>query len=300
MHWLSLALLISLPLPTLVSLLRGRNACQWTVVWNFGVFLTMVAAELVGGLYGQVVMDLGFDTGSLGQPAQWYRALSAMYVHAGALHLLMNMLILTLIGIPFEDRVGTPKWLAIYLFSGLVGAVVDAGFTAASGGRHIGVGASGAIFGVMGAFATLYPRDEIPMILGVVFLQRVPVFAAVIVMAIVETIYLAVAVRDNIGHLVHMASLVAGVALAVPLSRIGLAGRREGAELDAQALRELAVDEATVELVEKVVGEDVPEVKSAWMDQLIKRARCPRCRRALAHSKGRFTCLCGFKTEYLK
>ncbi|MGQ9582686.1 MAG: rhomboid family intramembrane serine protease [Thermoplasmatota archaeon] len=300
MHWLSLALLLSLPVPILVSLLRGRSACQWTVVWNFGVFLTMVAAELAGGLYGRVVLDLGLDTGALGQPAQWYRALSAMYVHAGALHVLMNMLILTLIGVPFEDRVGAPKWLALYLISGLMGAVVDAGFAAASGSRHIGVGASGAIFGVMGAFAVLYPRDEIPMVLGVVFLQRVPVFAAVIVMAILETLYLAVAARDNIGHLVHMASLVAGVALAIPVSRLGGEGGRPGKELDARALRELAVDEAMAQLVERVVGEDVPEVRSAWMEELIKRARCPKCRRALGHARGRFTCRCGFKVEYMR
>ncbi|MEM2870622.1 MAG: rhomboid family intramembrane serine protease [Thermoplasmata archaeon] len=300
MHWLSLGMLLSLPVPIIAPLLRRRNACQWTVVWNFGIFLAMSGAELTGGLYDELVLDLGFDTRRLGETAQWYRALSAMYVHAGALHILMNMLILMLIGVPFEDRIGTPKWLAIYLFSGVIGSLVDAGFSLASGSRHVGVGASGAIFGVMGAFAVLYPRDEIPMVLGVVFLQRVPVFAAVFVMALLETLYLVAATRDNIGHLVHVASLVAGVTLALPLSRAGLKMERKGRELDPTALAELAINEEMAELVRRVVSEDVPEVRAAWMEKLIMRARCPRCRRALTHARGRFHCSCGFKLEYMK
>ena len=224
-HWLSAAIALSLAVPIAVPLLRRRHACLWTVVWNFGIFVVMAVADLVAGngLFGQIEFDLGFNTTLVGDPAQWYRLITALYVHAGALHVLMNMLILVLIGVPFEDRIGTYRWTAIYLLTGIIGALVDGGFAAAAGTSHIGIGASGAIFGIMGAFAVLYPRDEIPMVLGFVFLQKVPVFAAVIVMAILESLYL-VGSRpgDNIGHLVHVASLVAGVALAIPMSRIGI------------------------------------------------------------------------------
>ena len=303
-HWLSAALAISLVVPVALPLLRKRHACLWTVLWNFGIFVVMAVADMVeGGLSGQVIWDLGLDTRLMGDPSQAYRFLTAMYVHGGALHVLMNMLILVLIGVPFEDRIGTPRWMAIYLFTGMIGALVDGGFAAASGGWHIGIGASGAIFGVMGAFAVLYPRDEIPMILGFVFLQKVPVFLAVIVMALLESVYL-VGTRptDNIGHLVHVASLVAGVGLAFPLGRLGRQEKNgRGKELDGEALNELAVNAELIALRDKIIKEDMAEVRLAWLMELARKARCPKCGKPLSASPGKFFCeSCGFKRAYMK
>ena len=301
-HWLSAALAASLAVPILVPLLRKRHACLWTVVWNFSVFIVMYAGELARpGLYMTVVYDLGFDTALVGDPSQWYRVLSAMYVHSGPLHLLMNMLILTLMGVPFEDRIATGRWLFIYLVSGAIGGVVDAGFAAAAHTSHVGIGASGAIFGVMGAFAYMYPRDEIPMILGFIFLQRVPVVWAVVFLGFLETIYLLGA-RDNIGPIVHVASLLAGIALAVPVGALmkRRATGHTGTGLDLAALHELVHDDETSELYEKIHKEEIPEVRQAWLEQYIKKAQCPKCRRMLAHVPGRFFCSCGFKLKYLK
>jgi membrane associated rhomboid family serine protease len=303
-HWLSVALAISLVVPIAMPLLRKRHACLWTVVWNFGMFVVMSVADMVeGGLSGQVAYDLGYNTALMGDPAQAYRLVTAMYVHANALHILMNMLILVLIGVPFEDRIGTLRWTAIYLVTGIIGSLVDGGFAAASGGAHIGIGASGAIFGVMGAFAVLYPRDEIPMVLGFVFLQKVPVFVAVIVMALLESLYL-VGTRptDNIGHLVHVASLVAGVALGLPLGRLG---RKQGdgqrRVLDGEALNELAVNGELIALRDKILKEDVPEVRLAWMEEFARKSRCPKCGLPLSHSPQKFFCeQCGFKLQYMK
>jgi membrane associated rhomboid family serine protease/ribosomal protein S27AE len=305
-HWLSVVIASSLAIPLVVPLLRRRNACLWTVVWNFGVFVAMmVAGYIEDGLYGQVVVDLGFATASAANPLEWHRYLTAMYIHADPMHVLMNMVILTLIGVPFEDRIGTRRWLALYLVTGMIGSLVDAGFAAASGSGHIGIGASGAIFGVMGAFAALYPRDEIPMVLGFIFLQRVPVFAAVIVMALLETLYVLAATKDNVGHLVHVSSLVAGVALALPLGRSKRDREREapdaGRGLDLEALRGLATSEELRMLYEKIAREDVLEVRQAWLERFAQEARCPECGAALALSPGRLSCTrCGFRRALLK
>ena len=301
-HLLSAALAASLAVPVLVPVLRKRHACLWTVVWNFIVFVVMYAGELVQpGLYLRVVLDLGWDTALMGDPTQWYRALTAMYVHSGPLHILMNMLILTLMGVPFEDRAGTGRWLAIYLVSGIIGGAVDQGFALASGSGHIGIGASGAIFGVMGAFAYMYPRDEIPMMLGFIFLQRVPVVWAVVFMGFLETFYLLGA-NDNIGHIVHVASLLAGIALAVPVGAMmkKQAARKAGTALDLAALNGLVHDDETSELYDKIYKEEIPEVRQAWLERYILKAQCPKCRRMLAHAPGRFFCTCGFKLQYLK
>lgn len=302
MHWLSVALAASLAVPIAVPLLRKRHACLLTVVWNFAVFVAMYVGDLFQpGLYMQVAFDLGWDTALMGDPAQWYRALTAMYVHSGALHILMNMLILVLMGVPFEDRVGTGRWLGIYLVTGVAGGAVDQLFALASHSAHVGIGASGAIFGVMGAFAYMYPRDEIPMMLGFIFLQRVPVVWAVVFMGFLETLYMLGA-NDNIGHIVHVASLLAGIALGVPVgARMRRqAATRSGTTVDLKALHELVHDEETSELFEKIYKEDVPEVRQAWLEQFIKKAQCPKCRRGLAHQPGRFFCTCGFKLQYLR
>ncbi len=302
MHWLSAALAASLVVPIAVPLLRKRHACLLTVVWNFAVFVAMYAGDLARpGTYLQVAYDLGWDTALMGDPAQWYRALTAMYVHAGALHILMNMLILVLVGVPFEDRVGTGRWLAIYLATGVIGGAVDQGFAIATHSGHVGIGASGAIFGVMGAFAYMYPRDEIPMMLGFIFLQRVPVVWAVVFMGILETLYLLGA-NDNIGHIVHVASLLAGIALGAPfgLQMRKAAAGRPGAAMDLEALHGLVRDEETAELYDKIYKEEIPEVRQAWLEQYIKKARCPNCRKMLAHAPGRFFCSCGFKLQYAR
>lgn len=303
-HWLSAALAMSLSVPIALPLLRRRHACLWTVVWNFGIFVVMAVADWAGeGLSSEVIWDLGFNTALMGDPSQAYRFLTAMYVHAGALHVLMNMLILVLIGVPFEDRIGTFRWMAIYLVTGIIGAAVDGGFAAAAGSWHIGVGASGAIFGVMGAFAVLYPRDEIPMVLGFVFLQKVPVFVAVIVMALIESVYLlGTTPGDNIGHLVHVASLVAGVALGLPLGRAAREQKdSRGRELDGEAFNELAVNAELIALRDKIFKEDMAEVRSAWLEQFARKAKCPKCSKPLSHSPGKFVCEnCGFKMPYVK
>ena len=94
---------------------------------------------------------------------------SSMFIHSGPLHLLMNMLILILMGLPFEERVGTRAFVKIYLISGVLGSLLT-GLSAIHLGTNEAdsyhIGASGAVFGIMGAFAYLYPRDEIPMLLG--------------------------------------------------------------------------------------------------------------------------------------
>lgn len=304
-HWLSAALALSLVVPIAMPLLRRRHACLWTVVWNFGIFVVMAIADRAAnnGLYDQIEFDLGFNTTLVGDPAQWYRLVTALYVHAGALHVLMNMLILVLIGVAFEDRIGTYRWTAIYILTGIIGALVDGGFAAASKTSHIGIGASGAIFGIMGAFAVLYPRDEIPMVLGFMFLQKVPVFAAVIVMAILESLYLLSSrPGDNIGHLVHVSSLVAGVALAIPMSRIGMKeGASSGKQIDLDVLKELSGNAVLFALAEKIIREDVPDVRQAWLEDFARKARCPKCGQPLSHSPGRFMCRsCGLKMAYLK
>ena len=77
---------------------------------------------------------------------QYYRLITGMFLHAGVLHLLFNMYALYVIGMQLESFLGKAKYLAVYMFSGLGASMLSIFFS-----NSFSVGASGAIFGLMGA-----------------------------------------------------------------------------------------------------------------------------------------------------
>lgn len=123
-------------------------ACS-TVVYLFSALLSqsLIDMELqtlvdMGALYGQLTVLKG----------EWWRLLSAMFLHGGMTHLLMNMFSLYLIGRGAETYFDTKSYLSIYFFSGLIGGLVSLYVHPVS----VGVGASGAVFGVFGALAGFF------------------------------------------------------------------------------------------------------------------------------------------------
>src|SRR6202047_4639911 len=101
--------------------------------------------------------------------------LTSMFLHAGILHIAGNMLFLWIFGDNVEDFYGHITYLFFYLFcgiaSGLLHVLVNMNSTVPA------LGASGAISGVMGAYAILYPRSRI---LTLVFIFLVPIPAVLI------------------------------------------------------------------------------------------------------------------------
>ena len=78
---------------------------------------------------------------------QWWRLITAMFVHFGFLHIVFNMLALLLFGGAIEQRYGKPRYLMLYLGAGVLGSATSLAFTHAT----LSAGASGAIFGIIGA-----------------------------------------------------------------------------------------------------------------------------------------------------
>ncbi len=85
---------------------------------------------------------------------EWWRLGTAMFLHGGLIHLLFNMFALAQIGPVVEGAIGRGRFLVLYVISGLVGSGVSLVFL--KGG--VGIGASGAIMGVIGAGAALGHR----------------------------------------------------------------------------------------------------------------------------------------------
>nr|WP_318552254.1 rhomboid family intramembrane serine protease [Kitasatospora fiedleri] len=128
-------------------------------------------------------------------PGQWYRLVSGMFVHAGVMHILMNMFSLWVLGPQLERVLGRWRFLALYLLSGVAG---NAFGYLLDGADMFSVGASGAIFGLLGATAVLFRANRVPM---------QPVIALLVV-NLVLTFTL-----NNIDWRAHLGGLVAGVAI---------------------------------------------------------------------------------------
>lgn len=94
-----------------------------------------------------VLVELGAKDTDLIQGGEWWRLISPIVLHVGIVHLLSNMLGLVVIGIPMEQEFGSLRFATVVLSSGFFGVVMSALFAP----HIIGVGASGAIFGLFGA-----------------------------------------------------------------------------------------------------------------------------------------------------
>ncbi|MER7703404.1 rhomboid family intramembrane serine protease [Kitasatospora sp. NPDC097605] len=93
-------------------------------------------------------------------PGQWYRLLTAVFLHTAPWHIATNMLVLWVLGPQLESALGRARFLALYLLSGLAGSAFA--FVLAGDGMR-SLGASGAVFGLLGATVVLYRRVRAPL-----------------------------------------------------------------------------------------------------------------------------------------
>ena len=253
---------------------------QSLVFINFAIFAVWAVIYRISPQMGyDAFFELGFRSMYLESPEFGLLTLiSAMFMHGGPMHLLMNMLILILLGVPFEDRIGSRAFLRIYFISGIIGSLVTGSISVwnGTGLETINIGASGAVFGIMGGFALLYPRDEIPMLLGPIFMHRVPVLLATLVFIGMETLYVGLGTEDGIGHGTHMASFIAGVFLAPYFT-----SKKEvetNLEIGLERLVKLSgiTKKGNYEL-QMVKESDEPELIDAWLEKFWELQECPDC-----------------------
>ena len=131
---------------------RMTTAVQALIAINVAILflqLTIVSPEAM-----QTALGFNFATA----PARWWTVVTYMFVHGEFWHLFWNMYALFLFGPRLEHLWGTKKFAFFYLFSGLGGLICYTLFFRDSG--TLLLGASGAIFGVMGAYALQWPKQE--------------------------------------------------------------------------------------------------------------------------------------------
>ncbi len=128
---------------------------------TYSIIILNLIVYIFSSFFSQDIIDMDIQTlvdmGALYGPftvlkGEWWRLFTAMFLHAGMTHLLMNMFSLYLIGRGAEMYFDTKSYLSIYLFSGLLGGLASLYMHPVS----VGIGASGAIFGVFGALAGFF------------------------------------------------------------------------------------------------------------------------------------------------
>ena len=144
---------------------------------------------------------------------------TAMFMHAGWLHILGNMVFLWAFGPAIEDAMGRFRYLAFYLVGGVVAMLAQ---VAGSPGSTVPcLGASGAIAAVMGAFIVIYPRDRIRTFVWILIFIRVTYIPAVVLIGVWFLFQLlsvvgsvATVQTGGVAYLAHVGGFVFGVVTA--------------------------------------------------------------------------------------
>ena len=156
----------------------------------------------------------------------WITILTAMFMHAGWMHIIGNMVFLWAFGPEVEDAMGALRYSAFYLLSGLVAALAQ--IAAMPGSIVPNLGASGAIAGVMGAFLITYPHDEIRSLLVLGWFVRVtfiPAALLIVVWFLIQFFNQVGGVADVQGGGVAYTAHVGGFIFGVITARIFEIGR---------------------------------------------------------------------------
>lgn len=261
---------------------RKAYLTQVMVISNFFIFIYVFILLWMGEPAGDRVTDaFTFVPSRIGDVRYLHTIFTSMFMHISPIHLIGNVLVLYLIGLPLEERIGSGKWGAIYVAGGVAGTM--AYFLMSPGSESHLLGASGAIFGLGGALLVLYPRDRIPMMLGPIFSMRAPVWAAVGIMFVWETVLVFLAVDDGTAHIAHIGGIVCGIIMAPMIAKH--VKKEKEISLDFDLLRKMAIKPDDLLMVEKIENETEPDVKKAWLDFYLKEtARCPKCKRRLGES----------------
>ncbi|MBL8056738.1 MAG: rhomboid family intramembrane serine protease [Anaerolineales bacterium] len=205
------------PWATIGIILLNLLAFAWEVWLAFGVG---------DGAFMAWVRAWGFTPGLLtrGVGGRALTALSSMYLHSGPSHIFFNMLYLWAFAPLLEELTGSVRFFVFYTLCGLLGAAL----TLLLDGNSLipGIGASGAVAGVMGAFLLLYPGQRVRTLvfIGLPFWPRLPAWI-LLGLWIVQQAILGQAVLEagfnfsGIGVWAHLGGFGGGLVLATVFLR---------------------------------------------------------------------------------
>ena len=148
-------------------LLIGINLLVFAVMFRYSPAVQLIRQHPSWGILTapfSVDTLLGFggsDSTLILQQNEWWRLITATFVHVTILHLLLNMWCLWNLGLFGEPLLGRPGLIAVYLLTGTSGMMLSLTWTAFKGNESLVVGASGAVFGVAGILIVLLSNRKL-------------------------------------------------------------------------------------------------------------------------------------------
>ncbi len=171
------------------------------ILINGAVFL----AQIVAGR--ALVMSFGLETS---RPLELWRYVSYMFLHGGPFHLLFNMFALWIFGSEMEDYFGPAKFLRFYFFTGVGAGLSVMALDLIAGQRSMVIGASGAVFGLLVAYGTVYAERTITLLLFFVLPLSMKAKHFVILFGVLEFLFGVSPGSSNIAHFAHLGGMAFG------------------------------------------------------------------------------------------
>jgi membrane associated rhomboid family serine protease len=176
---------------------------HWIIIVNILMFLiTMYVLPewIVEPMIGFSFMDSKFEI---------WQPLTSMFLHGGWGHIIINMIIFMTLAGTIENKLGTKKFIILYFSAGLIGYFLQSFFMQDGGGA---VGASGAIFGLLGASIFMIPNEKF-FIIFFPFIGFKAKYLLSIALAL-ELILGIINIDSGIGHMCHFGGGFTGLLLA--------------------------------------------------------------------------------------
>ena len=220
--------------PYVTWALIALNAASWILLQGLGqepklaasvCTLGLIPGELLGTAAPGTTIPLGEGIScTLTDQANWLTPLSSMFMHGGWMHIIGNMWFLYVFGDNVEDAMGRARFLLFYVACGLAAAAAQVFANPASAVPM--VGASGAIGGVMGAYAVMYPHARIDVLFIFGFFVRVIPISALMMLGYWFAIQLVSGsvsrVDAGVAFWAHVGGFAAGALLSLPFRNRGV------------------------------------------------------------------------------
>lgn len=210
---------------------RLSGITRWIMAGSVVLYVGQAFLRLAGA--DVLTPGLGLSVGGIMEHHYW-QLFTYLFLHGSPLHLLFNMLMLYFLGSELEAYLGRFHYLALYLVSGILGGLGWLLLTWPYEG--ICVGASGALFGLLGGFALLFPQREVTLLLFFVFPITLRAWVLATVLGLVQFFLMISPDHGGIAYAAHLAGGVAGAVYVLALFRQDLASA--GWALGRQRLQE--------------------------------------------------------------
>ena len=238
-----------------------------------------------------------------GEPSHFHRMFTSAWLHADFMHVLLNILVIALAGGPLEQRLGAKRWVAVY-FIGFIGGNV-AWVLSHPESFSPAIGASGAAFGILGAYMACWPEDKIdfPLLL---LIRAWPVWLIAFIRLGIEILYMytnqsGTAGESNIAHMAHVGGFFLAYLVARPIAKgapspigdFGTSGKSSSLldDIRKQATARMgdlhddpwssagkSLEGRAARILTRLRAEgDELETRRAWLEELAENTICPIC-----------------------